>query len=148
RVFGGNMYTDAACAQRRAFPIRDPNSNKNQIPAKGTTANNNPPAGKENDPFAQLEAISFDVGASEQCGQNNNQQNDAGMGGGGRQLSYEEQRARSAAGYGTSDTASRADMTPIVGSYNSLVNSLGPQGQSVQQGLGNQGQQQQGQADD
>ncbi len=148
RVFGGNMYTDAACAQRRAFPIRDRNSNKNQIPTTGT-APPPPPAGKENDPFAQLEAISFDVGASEQCGQNNNQQPLAGVGGGGRKLSYQEQRFRSAQGLGTAETSTRADKAPVTSdTYGSLLGSLGPQGQGVQQGLGDQGQKPEGQADD
>jgi len=88
RVFGGNMYDDAACGQRRAFPIRNPNQNKNAIPTTDSTANQTPPAGTENNPRAQLEAASFDIGASENCGQSQGQQNQtnqAQQGGGGPQ---------------------------------------------------------------
>ena len=139
RVFGGNMYTDAACAQRRAFPIRDPNSNKNQIPAKGTTGNNNAPAGKENDPFAQLEAISFDVGASEQCGQGAGQNANGGASaqqGGGSPRDYRSQRFATGSNGGT---------------FDSLVGSMANQNassQGVQQGLNGQGQNQQAQQND
>ena len=47
QVVGGNMYTDATCAQNRAMPIRDPNSNTNGIPTQSssTTQPGNPGAG-------------------------------------------------------------------------------------------------------
>lgn len=57
---GGDMYQDAVSGHNRAFPIRDPNSNRNAIPPAPTT-NNNPQG--QGDPISTLESISFDVGA-------------------------------------------------------------------------------------
>lgn len=157
RVFGGDMYADAACAERRALAIRNKDTNKNAIPTNNNSQSQ-APTGAQQDPFSQLEAISFDIGASEECGQN--QQNRgplAGEGGSGRRLSYQEQRARSAAGLGTSETSSRRSADKIGNdTFGTLVEALsgGSQpgqdatSQGVQRGLNQGGQQQEGQADD
>ena len=67
-VFHSDMYKDAMCAQKRAFPIRGVGQNKNQIPASSSSATNDPSSATGDDPYSQLESISFDVGTSEDCG--------------------------------------------------------------------------------
>src|SRR4029453_1010299 len=68
QVFNGSMYEDAQCAMRRALPIRK--KNKNGIPKEGSKSNP-APAGNEDNPRAQLEAIGIDIGASEEGGKSN-----------------------------------------------------------------------------
>ncbi len=70
RVFKGDMYEDAQCAMRRALPLRKDTENKNHIPTDGSKSEP-APAGNEDSPRAQLEAISMDIGASQECGGNN-----------------------------------------------------------------------------
>ncbi len=170
RVFGGNMYEDAACAQRRAFPIRNPNQNKNAIPTTESAANQAPPAGTDQNPRAQLEAASFDIGASEQCGPNQGAQNQGAQGplvgtfGSGGPQDYRTNRYRTQGdsfgslvdgltGQGGGSGVSVSGQGGGGGVSVGVNVGLGGQGanpaaQGVQQGLSGQGQQAQAGQDD
>lgn len=77
RIVGGDMYKDAICAQKRAFPIRKDQQNSNSIPVDTNTASN--PAAAAQDVFAGVESMSFDVGAGDQCSEGgSNGQSSAG----------------------------------------------------------------------
>src|SRR5262249_55225292 len=49
-AFGGDMYSDAAYAQCRAFPIRKPQDNRNSIPATPAGTNSGQPGGQQGAP--------------------------------------------------------------------------------------------------
>lgn len=82
---GGDMYKDAICAQKRAFPIRKDDQNKNAIPAEGGGSENSNPVAAGADVFAGQENLSFDVGITEDC--------DGGGGGQGGQNAGSDQNA-------------------------------------------------------
>jgi hypothetical protein len=134
RVFGGDMYADAACAERRALAIRNKDTNKNAIPTNNNSQTQ-APTGAQQDPFSQLEAISFDIGASEECGQNQAQNQQQG---GGGLRSRRDARKIGNDTFGTLVEALSGGSQPGQDATN----------QGVQQGLNQGGQQQEGQADD
>jgi hypothetical protein len=84
RIAHGDMYNDAICAQKRAFPIRKDKQNKNAIPTQGISSSlaaaasggissSLAAAATGQDVFAGVESLSFDVGAGDPCSQSGGQ---------------------------------------------------------------------------